>query len=110
MKRSSRRRSRKRRKKRPRANLLAPYVAELRAILDKAAAGPLEEVECQRLFTALQSVSVAKEMLAKGTTIAELRQMMWERVAQPAIAARGQQRSGSAPAAADDTQDDEVGP
>jgi len=109
MKRSSTRRSRRRRKQRPRANSLAPYVAELRGILDKAATGPLQEDEAQRLLTALQSVSVAKEMLTKGTTIAELRQMMWERVAQPALAARNKQPIDSAPAAADDTQDDEEG-
>jgi hypothetical protein len=110
MKRSSRRRSRKRRKQRPRSNSSAPYVAEVRALVDKAIAGRLEEDEAQRLLTALQSVSVAKEMLLKGTTVAELRQMMWERVALPAIAARNKQPSGSAPAAADDTQDGEAGP
>lgn len=109
MKRSSRRRSRKRRKRRPRWNPLTPHLVELRAILDKAAEGPLEEAESRRLFTALQTVSVAKEMLAQGTTIAELRKMMWDRIAQPGETARGQPASGSAPAAEDDAQDDEVG-
>ena len=110
MKRSSRRRSRKRRKQRPRANSLAPYMAEVRALVDKAIAGRLEEDEAQRLLTALQTVSVVKEMLRKGTTITELRQMMWERIALPAIAARNQQPSASAPAPAADPQDDEAGP
>jgi hypothetical protein len=83
-------------------------VAEVRALVDKAIAGSLEEDEAQRLVTALHSVSVAKEMLRKGTTIAELRQMMWERIALPAIAARDQRPSASAPAPAADPQDDEA--